>query len=185
MPLPPEPLCSSHVEGVDVVVVVSDITKLDVDAVVNPANSLMIMGGGVAGAIKRVGGEEIEVEARRYAPVPVGQAIVTSGGKLRAKYVIHAPTMERPAQRIGSENVYLATRAALEKAVEIGISTIAIPGMGTGVGGVPYRVAAKEMIRALKEVLSKGKGKLSKVFLVAIDPKLAETFCRELEPETK
>lgn len=180
MPLPPEELCSFTIRGVEVKVVLSDITKLEVDAIVNPANSLMIMGGGVAGAIKRAGGSEIEEEARRYAPVPVGRAIATSAGKLRAKYVIHAPTMERPAQRIGRENVYLATKAALEKAIELGVESVAIPGMGTGVGGVPYDVAAAEMIKAISEALAH-RGKLRKVMLVAIDTELAQAFCRALE----
>ena len=89
-----------------------DITELKVDAIVNPANSSGYMGGGVAGVIKRIGGFEIEKEAVSKAPIPVGDAVVTTAGKLPCKYVIHAPTMKQPAMRIGVENVRLATRAA-------------------------------------------------------------------------
>ncbi len=129
------------------VVVEGDITQADVDAIVNPANSLMIMGGGVAGAIARAGGREIEEEARRYAPVPVGEAVATGAGRLRAKYVIHAPTMERPAMRIPLENAVKATQAALRKAAELGVESVALPAMGAGVGGLSVRDVAEAMAR--------------------------------------
>ncbi len=187
MPLPTDLriVCRGSVEGLDAEVVLGDITKVRVDAIVNPANSLMIMGGGVAGAIKRAGGEEIEREAMRYAPVPVGKAIATTAGRLSAKYVIHAPTMERPAQRIGVGNVYRATYAAIDKAIELGVETIALPGMGTGVGGVPFDEAAKAMIKAIADRVSRGRGSLKKVLLVAIDRGLAEAFCRALEAQSR
>lgn len=85
------------------------------------------MGGGAAGAIKRVGGKEIETEALKHAPVPVGKAIATSAGKLNAKYVIHAPTMENPSMNIGKINVRLAMIRALncaEEAAAIMLSTL-------------------------------------------------------------
>lgn len=126
-----------------------DITLLDVDAIVNPANSLMIMGGGVAGAIKRRGGAEIEEEAMKHAPVPVGKAISTSAGRLKARHVIHAPTMERPAMRIPIDNVYNAARAALAEAERLGVVSLALPAMGAGVGGVSPRQAFEAMIRAI------------------------------------
>lgn len=138
-------------ENLSVVIKRGDLTKERADAICNPANSLMYMGGGAAGALKRAGGEEIEREALRHAPVPVGKAIATTAGKLQARWVVHAPTMERPAMRTTSEKVYLATKAALECADAIGARSIAIPGMGTGVGGVSYRGAAKAMVKALRE----------------------------------
>ena len=134
-----------------VVPIEGDITEFEGDAIVNAANSLMVMGGGVAGAIKRKGGEEIEREAMEKAPVPVGSAVATSAGKLKVKYVIHAPTMERPAMRIGPENAYLATKAALKLAKEKGLKKVAFPLMGTGVGGLSVEEAVREMIRAIKE----------------------------------
>ncbi len=173
-------LCRAEINGVVLEAVMGDITKIAVDAIVNPANSLMIMGGGVAGAIKRAGGEEIEHEARRYVPVPVGKAIATRAGKLPAKFVIHAPTMERPAMRIGIENVIKAVRAALEKAEELSIDSIAFPGMGTGVGGVPYDEAAKAMVRTIKEFIREGRKAPRRILLVAIDSELYEQFCNAI-----
>jgi len=134
-----------------VVVKRGDLTKESADAICNPANSLMLMDGGAAGALKRAGGEEIEREARKHAPIPVGKAVVTSAGRLKARWVIHAPTMVRPAMRIRSEEVYLATRAALECADRVGASSITIPGMGTGVGGVSFEEAARAMVKALRD----------------------------------
>ncbi len=134
-----------------IVLLEGDITKVKADAVVNPANSLMVMGGGVAGAIKRAGGREIEDEARRYAPVPVGKAVVTRAGRLRASYVIHAPTMKYPAMRIGVENVAMATKAAISLAKELGVESVAFPAMGAGVGGVSTRASARTMAQVIKE----------------------------------
>ncbi|MEB3860490.1 MAG: macro domain-containing protein, partial [Desulfurococcales archaeon] len=137
--------------GRTLAVVEGDITRLNVDAIVNPANSLMLMGGGVAGAIKRAGGEEIEKEAMARAPVPVGEAIVTGSGRLPAKAVIHAPTMERPAMRIGVSNVVEATLAALKVASRSGYDSIAFPAMGAGVGGLPVSQAFSAMARVVRD----------------------------------
>ncbi len=167
-------------KGVRIRVVEGDITEMEVDAIVNPANSLMIMGGGVAGAIKRKGGVEIEDEARKHAPVPVGEAIATTAGRLKAKYVIHAPTMEEPAMRIGLENVEKATRAALKLADELGIEAIAFPGMGTGVGGIPYYDAACKMLEVIREHIDKGT-RLKEIILVAWGSDAYMEFRRALE----
>ncbi len=166
--------------GVDICVVLGDITEMEVDAIVNPANSLMLMGGGVAAAIKRKGGDVIEVEARKKAPVPVGEAIATSAGRLKAKYVIHSPTMPRPAMRTTLDAVYKATKAALRLADKLDVSTIAFPGMGTGVGGLDYYDAAKTMLKAIREHITT-KSKLKKIYLVAIDVKAYEKFLKALK----
>lgn len=126
-----------------------DITPLQVDAIVNAANSYGYMGGGVAGAIKRKGGHEIEIEAVSQAPIPVGSAVMTTAGRLKCKHIIHAPTMEQPASLIDVGNVKEAVRAALECAEEKNLKIIAIPGMGTGVGGVPLNKAAKAMLEVI------------------------------------
>ena len=128
-----------------------DLTELEVDAIVNPANSLGYMGGGVAGAIKRKGGREIEEEAVKKSPIEVGSAVATTSGKLKCRYVIHAPTMERPAMRIGVDNVEKATRAAFELAKSMKLKSIALPGMGTGVGGVKEEDAARAMMNVAKD----------------------------------
>ncbi len=160
-------------------VIKGDITRVKADAIVNPANSLMVMGGGVAGALKRVGGTVIEKEALRYAPVPVGKAIATTAGKLDAKHVIHAPTMERPAMRIGIDNVVKAVHAALVKAEELGVDCIAFPGMGTGVGGVDPKEAARAMIDEIIGFWGEKKGKC--IILVAFDEELYRAFMEALE----
>ncbi len=129
-------------------VIMDDITTLRVEAVVNPANSRMIMGGGVAGALKRVGGAGIEEEALEKAPVPVGSAIITGAGKLPSRYVIHAPTMEEPAMRIALYKAFRASYAALKLASDAGFSSVAIPAMGAGVGGLSVRESAKAIALA-------------------------------------
>ncbi|RLF15277.1 MAG: macro domain-containing protein [Thermoprotei archaeon] len=167
-------------KGVRIRVLKGDITKVKADAIVNPANSLMIMGGGVAGAIRRVEGEEIEKEAMKHAPVPVGDAVVTRAKRLKAKYVIHAPTMERPAMRTTKEKVEMATKAALKKAFKLRIKSIAFPGMGTGVGGLDYYEAALVMVDSIRDHIDHTHH-LSEVFLVAYDDKLYKAFKKACE----
>ena len=128
----------------------SDITEMAVDAVVNPANSLGIMGGGVAGALHRKGGPSIQREAMSLAPIAVGAAVITNAGTLWAKHVIHAPTMEEPGTKIGIENVRRATRAALIAAAHRSFEVIALPGMGTGLGGVDPSDAARAIVDELR-----------------------------------
>jgi O-acetyl-ADP-ribose deacetylase (regulator of RNase III) len=128
----------------------ADITDMAVDAIVNPANSLGIMGGGVAAAISRKGGPSIQKEAMSMAPIAVGAAIVTTAGKLWAKYVIHAPTMEEPGTKVGVENARRAARAALIAAALRGFDVIAIPGLGTGLGGLDPGEAARAMVDELR-----------------------------------
>ena len=150
-----------------------DISEIPVDAVVNPANSLGIMGGGVAGALVKRGGKEIEKEAMSSAPIAVGAAVVTKAGKLYTKHVIHAPTMEEPAMKIGVENVSRAMRAALIAAAARGFDTIAIPGMGTGVGGVSPDEAARAMVAELRA--HRGP-KPSTIYLVDLDENILRAF---------
>ncbi len=153
--------------------------KQAADAICNPANSLMYMGGGAAGALKRAGGEEIEREALKQAPVPVGRAIATTAGKLRAQWVIHAPTMERPAVRTTGEKIYLATKAALECAESIGAKSLAIPGMGTGVGGVSFSNAARAMVKALREFALVSKS-LKEIVLCDLSEKMIDAWRQAL-----
>lgn len=133
-------------------VALGDITQLTVDAIVNPANSLMIMNQGVSGSIRNAGGQEIEDEARSMAPVAVGACIVTGAGSLFCKAIIHAPTSEEPGQKIGVEGVRRATRAALLAAVRNGYDTVAFSGIGTGIGGVPHDEAARAMVDEVRAI---------------------------------
>jgi O-acetyl-ADP-ribose deacetylase (regulator of RNase III) len=134
-----------------VTLVLGDITEFTGDAVVNPANKYLVMGGGVAGAIKKKGGEEIELEARRYAPIEIGEAVVTSAGGLKCRAVIHAPTVESPGERSTRNYVYRATLAALKVARERGFKSIAFPLMGAGVGGLSPGESIDAMSRAFLE----------------------------------
>ncbi len=141
-------------KGVKIIALKGDITNLEAECIVNPANSLMIMGGGVAGAIKRKGGSEIEEEAMRHAPVPVGQSIVTMAGGLKCRYIIHSPTMEKPGGETSLENVYSAASSALKKAEEVKCKKLVFPVLGSGVGGLPVLESSKKIAEAIKENLS-------------------------------
>jgi O-acetyl-ADP-ribose deacetylase (regulator of RNase III) len=118
-----------------------DICDLEVDAIVNPANVTLWMSTGVAGSIKRRGGDAIEFAAVRQAPVELGDAIVTDGGSLGARWVIHAVSLDHQ-RRTSAAAIEKAVRSALERARELGVETLAIPALGTGVGGFPLAEAA-------------------------------------------
>ena len=133
----------------DIRVQKGDITKISVDAIVNPSNSHGLMGGGAALHIRNTGGKIIEDEAISKAPLPIGSAISTTAGFLPSKIVIHATTMTEPSQLITTENITLAMHAALELATELDVDSLAFPGMGCGVGGISYSDAAKTMMEEI------------------------------------
>ena len=163
------------IENCVISVVLGDITQTQADAIVNPTNSRLVMGGGVAGAIKRIGGQTIEKEAIQNGPIRVGEAVATRAGKLKARYVIHAPTMPLPAMSTDLKNIEKATSAALRLAKGLELSSIAIPGMGTGVGGVPAEDAAQTMAESIRQHLSEGTT-LRQIILVSIHKKLTDAF---------
>ncbi|MDI6893885.1 MAG: macro domain-containing protein [Bacillota bacterium] len=139
-----------EVRGTLLRLVEDDITGLEVDAIVNAANSHLWMGGGVAGAIKRKGGVEIEKEAVSKGPIPVGEAVVTGAGNLKARYVIHAAVMGRDLVT-DADKIRAATRSALERARELGIGSVAFPALGTGVGGFSMEEAARIMLETTRD----------------------------------
>ena len=165
--------------GTEIVVLAGDITKLEVDAIVNPANTQLIMGGGVAGAILRAGGREIQEQAFKRAPVQVGQAVATTGGKLKAKYVIHAPTMTRPAMATSLDNVKAATAAALRCAQQAGVQSLAFPGLGTGVGGLDLQDAANVMVETMKKAIETDT-LIKRIILVGYNSDMVKAFERAL-----
>ncbi len=169
--------------GVEVEAYLGDITKLEVDAIVNAANTRLVMGGGVAGAIKRAGGKEIEEEAVKQGPIKIGEAVATTAGRLKAKYVIHSPTMELDF-KTDEQKIRLAMRGALKKADELGIESIAFPALGTGVGGFPKDRAARVMVEELKKHIDAGTG-LKKVILADISEEQVEAFRRAIEEMLK
>jgi O-acetyl-ADP-ribose deacetylase (regulator of RNase III) len=132
-------------------VVTADITTLEVDAIANAANSQLLHGGGVAGAIARAGGPELERESRERAPVPLGEAVETTAGPMPARWVIHAATMEQPGGRTDADVVERATRATLAKAEELGARSVGLVAFGTGVGGFPLDEAARIMVGVARE----------------------------------
>jgi len=141
-------------------VVEGDISALDVDAVANAANDRLWMGAGVAGALKRAGGEEIEREAVAKGPIAVGDAVATGAGQLPARWVVHAAVMGQDL-RTSADAIASATRRALEVADELGAESLALPAFGTGVGGFPLDECARLMVaearayepRALRRVV--------------------------------
>jgi O-acetyl-ADP-ribose deacetylase (regulator of RNase III) len=134
-----------------------DICELEVDAIVNAANLSLWMSTGVGGAIKRAGGDAIEFAAVRQAPVPLGESIVTPAGKLAARAVIHAVSLDRD-RRTSATVIDAAVRSALARAREIGASSIAFPAMGTGVGGFPLDEAALVTVKAVRDELPRSPG---------------------------
>jgi O-acetyl-ADP-ribose deacetylase (regulator of RNase III) len=131
-------------------IVKEDIAKLDVDAVVNAANDHLWMGAGVAGALKTAGGGEIEREAMAKGPIAVGEAVVTGGGRLKARHVIHAAVMTQFVPRTSADAIARATAASLARAEEIGAKTVGFPAFGTGVAGFPLAECARVMVAAVK-----------------------------------
>jgi O-acetyl-ADP-ribose deacetylase len=130
-------------------VVEGDITSLDVDAIANAANNELWMGAGVAGAIKRSGGEEIEREAVAKGPIESGDAVATGAGRLKARHVIHGAVMGQDL-RTSSELIERTTRRCLEVADELGCKSLALPAFGTGVGGFPLEDSARLMVVAAR-----------------------------------
>jgi O-acetyl-ADP-ribose deacetylase (regulator of RNase III) len=161
----------------DITVIQGSILDVETQGIVNAANSLGIMGGGVSGVIRRAAGAAVEEEARRQAPIPVGKAVLTSGGKTAFAHIVHAPTMAQPAMRIPVENVALATRAALVAADKQSLTSLAVPGMGTGVGGVDHRDAAAAMVKEVKAFRGKS---LRHVVLVDVDPDMVKAWRDQL-----
>jgi O-acetyl-ADP-ribose deacetylase len=126
-------------------VVDGDIALLDVDAVANAANDRLWMGAGVAGALKRAGGEELEREAMAKGPIPVGTAVATSAGRLPARFVVHGAVMGQDL-RTNADLVRRTTRACLALADGLGCSSLALPAFGTGAGGFPLEECARIMV---------------------------------------
>jgi O-acetyl-ADP-ribose deacetylase (regulator of RNase III) len=131
-------------------VVDGDIAGLDVDAIANAANDHLWMGAGVAGAIKRAGGDEIEREAVSKGPVPVGSAVATGAGRLQARYVIHGAVMGQDL-RTSAELIERTTRSCIALADELGCDSLALPAFGTGVGGFPLDECARIMVAVARD----------------------------------
>ncbi len=130
-----------------------DICDLEVDAIVSPASTSLWMSTGVAGELKRKGGDSIEFAAIRLAPVSLGDAVVTPAGMLAARFIIHAVSLER-GRRTSGLAIDRAARSAMARARELGLASVAFPALGTGIGGFPLRDGAAIAVDAVRDELA-------------------------------
>jgi O-acetyl-ADP-ribose deacetylase (regulator of RNase III) len=165
-----------------------DITKMETDAIVNAANERLAHGGGVAGVISRKGGPAIQRESdawvRQHGPVVTGSAAITSGGDLKARYVIHAVGPVYDGTPRSAELLASAVHAALRMADEHGLKSVALPAISTGIFGYPMKEAAQVMLRATIAYLREETGLERVVFCLYGQPAF-EIFTRELTAQTE
>ena len=131
-----------------------DVTESDCEAVVNAANTDLMLGAGVAGAIRRKGGPQVQAECDRIGPIALGEAAVTTGGNLKARYVIHAAGMRLGAP-VSERSLRDTTRNSLKRATEKGIGSVAFPAIGTGIGGFPIKRCAEVMLEEIRDHLKR------------------------------
>ena len=162
-----------------IVIQQGDLTDMDTDAIVNAANNDLHLGGGVAGAIRRKGGEEIQRECDEIGSIPVGYAALTGGGTLKARYVIHAASMQLGGKATAAA---LGTSIAhsLRIASERGLKTIAFPAVGTGIAGFPMEECASIMLNEVARHL-KTETSLEKIYFVLFDDRACDVFTRALK----
>jgi O-acetyl-ADP-ribose deacetylase len=152
-------------------VIAGDVTQLEVDAIANAANTMLRHGGGVAGAISRAGGPEVQRESDARAPIGLGEAVETTGGDMPCRWVIHAATMELGGPT-SAEIIEQATRSTLAKAEELGARSVALVAFGTGVGGFPLDEAASIMVGAARE----HSGELERIIFAVHGDEAERTF---------
>jgi O-acetyl-ADP-ribose deacetylase len=174
-----EVLMEFLVQNTTLKLLVGDITQQTTDAIVNAANSLLIHGGGVAGAIVRKGGMSIQLESLKKAPVPIGQAVITGAGKLKCKYIIHAVG---PRMGEGDEDQKLknATNNCLRIAEENKLSSIAFCAISTGIFGYPMDRCAQIMLSNTFNYL-KGRTGLKEVLFCLNDQTAYDIFSNTLK----
>jgi O-acetyl-ADP-ribose deacetylase len=131
-------------------VVQQDVTQLEADAIANAANTQLMHGGGVAGAIQRAAGQALADESRAKAPIALGEAVETTAGDMPSRWVIHAATMELGGPT-SAEIIECATQSTLRVAEDLGCRSLALVAFGTGVGGFPLHEAAALMVGVARE----------------------------------
>ncbi|MGC2445665.1 MAG: macro domain-containing protein [Candidatus Binatus sp.] len=156
-----------------------DLTDADADAIVNAANNQLMLGGGVAGAIRIKGGPAIQNECDRIGPIALGEAAITGAGRLRARHVIHAASM-RLGESTSEANLRAATRNSLTRADENALKTIAFPAIGTGIAGFPIERCGQVMLEEVRAHLS-GPTTLERIDFVLFDRRSLEIFELVLE----
>jgi O-acetyl-ADP-ribose deacetylase (regulator of RNase III) len=163
-----------------------DLTEMDTDAIVNAANNDLHHGGGVAGAIRRKGGDIIQQESNAIGSIPVGGAAITSGGNLKARFVIHAASMQLGG-RTAPHALRSSTAHSLRIAAQKSLKSIAFPAVGTGIAGFPMEECAEIMLAEAMEHLKRGSS-LEKIYFVLLDDAALKTFnkvWRRLETQAK
>jgi len=138
-----------------ILIIAGDLVEQEVDAIVNAANNDLILGGGVAGAIRSRGGPTIQAECDAHGPVKVGDAAVTGAGELPAHHVIHAASMALGGVTT-AESLQSSMENAFRLAQQLGVKTIGVPAVGTGIAGFPIDACAVVMARALRHALDNG-----------------------------
>ncbi|HWH94444.1 MAG TPA: macro domain-containing protein [Baekduia sp.] len=156
----------------------TDITTLAVDAIANAANTRLLHGGGVAGAISRAGGPRIDAESAAAAPIGLGEAVATSAGDMPSRWVIHAATMELGGPT-NADVIRRSTAATLWKAEELGARSLALVAFGTGVGGFPVAEAAAIEVEEVRRHLASG-SRLERVVFAVRGEDAAHAFTEAL-----
>jgi O-acetyl-ADP-ribose deacetylase len=156
----------------------TDITTLEVDAIANAANTRLLHGGGVAGAIARAGGPAVQDESERKAPIGLGEAVETTAGEMPARWVIHAATMELGGPT-SADIIRRATAATLWKAEELNVRSLALVAFGTGVGGFPLEQAAEIEAEEVRRHLETG-SRLERVVFAVRGEQARSAFERAL-----
>lgn len=157
-----------------------DITEMEVDAIVNAANNDLILGAGVAGAIRRKGGEVIQEECNEIGSIPVGYAAITGGGNLKARHVIHAASMGLGGIRTTAKSLRTSTAHSLRLAAERDLKTIALPAIGTGVSGFPMDECAVIMLAEAIQHLRNGSS-LETIYFALFDSAAFRVFLKVWE----
>jgi O-acetyl-ADP-ribose deacetylase (regulator of RNase III) len=165
--------------GCVIEVLEGDITRLEVDAIANAANTRLLHGGGVAAAISRAGGPEVQRESDERAPIGLGEAVETSAGAMPAKWVIHAATMELGGPT-SAQIIRAATASTLAKADELGAKSLALVAFGTGVGGFPVGEAARIEVQEVRRHVG-GESRLERVVFAVRGADAREAFERALD----
>jgi O-acetyl-ADP-ribose deacetylase (regulator of RNase III)/ADP-ribose pyrophosphatase YjhB (NUDIX family) len=163
------------IKDAQVKIVLGDITVIEADAIVNAANNKGVMGGGVAGAIKKKGGKIIEDEAVKKCPIKVGEAIFTAAGSLKAKYVIHAATMDM-SFKTDETRIRDSFRNSLKVADELGVKSIVFPALGCGTGAFPLLASAKVMAQEIWRYLREEKSGIREITFCLFDQEAFEVF---------
>jgi len=169
-----------------ILLIKGDLTEQDTDAIVNAANNDLQLGGGVAGAIRRKGGDMIQEQCNAIGSIPVGGAAITSGGNLKAHYVIHAASMQLGGQTT-AHALRSSTAHSLRIAAQKSLKTIAFPAVGTGIAGFPMKECAEIMLAEAADHVKRGTS-LEEIYFVLFDDAALKTFekvWRQLESKAK